>query len=96
MTEVRQTAEFSRWLGRLRDANAVARILVRIRRLEQGNAGDVKNLSGGLTEMKVDYGGGYRIYMTRRGATIVMLLCGGDKSSQRKDIARARELMESL
>lgn len=94
MTEVRQTAEFSRWLGRLKDANAVARIVVRIRRMEQGNPGDVKGLGGGLMEMRIDYGAGYRIYLTRRGAAVVILLCAGDKRTQRQEIKRARELME--
>jgi putative addiction module killer protein len=62
MTEVRQTAEFTRWLRRLKDANAYARIVGRIRRLEQDNPGDIKNLGAGLMEMRIDYGPGYRIY----------------------------------
>ena len=94
MIEVRQTAEFSRWLRRLRDANAVARIVARIRRVEQGNLGDSKSLGAGLMEMRVDYGPGYRIYYVHRGATIVILLCAGDKRTQRQDIRRARELVE--
>ncbi len=94
MIEVRQTAEFSRWLRRQRDANAVARIVARIRRLEQGNLGDSKSLGAGLMEMRVDYGPGYRIYYVHRGATIVILLCAGDKRTQRQDIKRARELVE--
>jgi len=94
MIEVRQTAEFSRWLRRLRDANAVARIVARIRRMEQGNLGDSKSLGAGLMEMRVDYGPGYRVYYMHRGATIVMLLCAGDKRTQRQDMKRARELVE--
>lgn len=94
MIEMRQTAEFSRWLRRLRDANAVARIVARIRRMEQGNLGDSKSLGAGLMEMRVDYGPGYRIYYVHRGATIVILLCAGDKRTQRQDIKRARELVE--
>ena len=94
MIEVRQTAEFSRWLRRLRDANAVARIAARIRRMEQGNLGDSRSLSAGLLEMRVDYGPGYRVYYVHRGATIVILLCAGDKRTQRQDIKRAREMAE--
>jgi len=94
MIEVRQTAEFSRWLRRLRDANAVARIVARIRRMEQGNLGDSKSLGAGLMEMRVDYGPGYRVYYVHRGATIVILLCAGDKRTQRQDIKRARGLVE--
>jgi putative addiction module killer protein len=78
----------------LRDANAVARIVARIRRVEQGNLGDGKSLGAGLMEMRVDYGPGYRIYYVHRGTTIVILLCGGDKRTQRRDIKRARELVE--
>jgi len=96
MTEVHQTAEFSRWLRRLKDVNAVARIVVRIRRLELGNPGDAKNLGAGLMEMRVDYGPGYRIYFVRRGSDVVILLCGGDKHTQRNDIERARMLAETL
>ncbi|MDP2294688.1 MAG: type II toxin-antitoxin system RelE/ParE family toxin [Pseudolabrys sp.] len=96
MIEVRQTAEFSRWLRRLRDANAVARVVARIRRMEQGNLGDTRNLRSGLTEMRVDYGPGYRVYFVQRGKAIVILLCAGDKRTQRKDIERARELVEKL
>ena len=94
MTEVRQTAEFSRWLRRLKDANAAARIVVRLRRIELGNPGDYKSLGAGLMEMRIDYGPGYRIYFTRRGSKIVILLCGGDKRTQSQDINRARELAE--
>lgn len=96
MIEVRQTAEFSRWLRRLRDDNAVARIAGRIRRMEQGNPGDCNGLGGGLMEMRIDYGPGYRIYFMRRGAVVVMLLCGGDKRTQQRDIERARALAETL
>jgi putative addiction module killer protein len=91
---VRQTAEFRDWLARLRDRQAAARIAVRIRRMEFGNPGDVKQLGGGLAEMKIDYGPGYRLYFVKRGASTVILLCGGDKGSQRHDIDRARKLAE--
>ena len=96
MIEVRQTEEFSRWVHRQRDANAVARIVARIRRIELGNLGDSKSLRGGLMEMRIDYGAGYRIYYVRRGAEIVILLCAGDKRTQQRDIKRAQELAERL
>jgi putative addiction module killer protein len=94
MIEVRQTAEFSRWLRRLKDANAVARIVARIHRMEQGNLGDSRSLGVGLMEMRIDYGPGYRVYYVHRGAAIVILLCAGDKRTQRQDIKRARELVD--
>ena len=96
MTEVRQTAEFARWLRRLADPGAVARIVARIRRLELGNPGDRKSLGGGLMELWIAHGPGYRVYFIQRGTEIVILLCGGDKRTQRKDIARARELAEMV
>ena len=83
MVEVRQTQEFSAWLHRLRDANAVARIVARIRRMEQGNPGDTRSVGKGVVEMRIAYGPGYRIYYLHRGARIVILLCGGDKRKQR-------------
>ena len=92
MIEVRQTAVFADWLRRLRDAEAVARIVARLRRMEHGNAGDVRNVGGSIMEMRIAYGPGYRLYYVNRGATIVILLCGGDKRTQRRDIKRAREL----
>jgi putative addiction module killer protein len=91
---VRQTAEFSRWLRRLTDANAVARVVARIRRLEQGNFGDSRSLGAGLMEMRIDYGPGYRVYYVRQGTMVVILLCAGDKGTQRQDIKRAREMVE--
>jgi putative addiction module killer protein len=96
MIEVRQTEEFSGWLRRLRDANAVARIVARIRRLELGNPGDTKGVGGGILEMRIDYGPGYRIYYLHRGAMVVILLCGGDKRTQSQDIERARRIAERL
>jgi putative addiction module killer protein len=96
MVEVRQTREFSAWLHRLTDANAVVRIVARIRRMEQGNPGDSKSVGGSILEMRVDYGPGYRIYYVRRGAQIVILLCGGDKRTQQQDIKRAQMLAETV
>ena len=94
MIEVRQTDEFRTWLRRLKDDNAVARIVARIRRMELGNPGDAKSVGTGLMEMRVDYGPGYRIYYVQRGAAVVILLCAGDKRTQQQDIKRARELAE--
>jgi putative addiction module killer protein len=96
MIEVRQAQAFSVWLRRLKDANAVARIIARIRRLEQGNPGDSKSVGKGVLEMRVDYGPGYRIYYSQRGAQIVILLCGGDKRTQQQDIKQAQMLAETL
>jgi putative addiction module killer protein len=96
MIEVRQTEEFSAWLRGLQDANAVARIVARIRRMEQGNPGDVRSLGEGVMEMRISYGPGYRVYYLPRGAQIVILLCGGDKRTQRRDIKRAQMLAETL
>lgn len=92
--EVRQTDIFSTWFDGLRDREARARITVRIRRLSLGNPGDVKSVGKGVSELRVDYGPGYRVYFTRRGNALVILLCGGDKRSQDRDIARAIELAE--
>jgi putative addiction module killer protein len=95
MVEVRQTAEFSSWLHGLRDANAVARIVGRIRRMEMGNPGDTRSVGRGVREMRIDYGPGYRIYYVHRGAQIAVLLCGGDKRAQQQDIKRAQNLAET-
>jgi putative addiction module killer protein len=96
MVEVRQTQEFSTWLHRLRDANAVARIVARIHRMEKGNPGDTSSVGKGILEMRIDHGPGYRIYYLHRGAQIVILLCGGDKRTQQQDIKRAQTLAETL
>lgn len=94
MTEIRQTDEFAKWLRNLRDANARLRITQRLFRLERGNAGDARSVGGAVREMRIDYGPGYRVYFTQRGNTLVVLLCAGDKRTQKADIARARELAE--
>jgi putative addiction module killer protein len=96
MVEVRKTALFTSWLAKLRDQNAKGRIVSRISRLEQGNPGDVKSVGGGVSEMRVDYGPGYRIYYSARGSTVVILLCGGDKRSQDADIEKAKSLAQDL
>lgn len=96
MIEVRQTRRFVEWLSALRDLEARARIVARIRRLELGNPGDSKSVGEGVVEMRIAYGPGYRVYFTRQGQTVVILLCGGDKSSQRRDIAAAHRMMKEL
>jgi putative addiction module killer protein len=96
MIEVRQTERFSAWLNRLKDANAVARIAARIRRMEMGNPGDSKSVGRNVREMRIDHGPGYRIYYVQRGAQIVILLCGGDKRTQRQDIEQAQKLAETV
>lgn len=92
MVEVIQSGTFQRWLSGLRDRRARARIQVRIDRLALGNSGDVQPVGGGVSEMRIDYGPGYRVYFLREGSVVVVLLCGGDKSTQDQDIARARTL----
>lgn len=96
MIEIRRTRIFSDWLGGLRDRNARARIQIRIDRLALGNPGDVKPVGGGVSELRIAYGPGYRVYFVRRGDVVVILLCGGDKSSQDRDIAAAKVLAKEL
>jgi putative addiction module killer protein len=96
MIEVRQTEVFEAWLADLRDRRAAARIAARIDRLSLGNPGQVEPVGDGVSEMKIDYGPGYRVYWKRRGEEIVILLCGGDKSTQSADIKRAKALAQSL
>jgi putative addiction module killer protein len=90
--EVLQTEAYARWFASLRDERTRVRVLARVRRLSLGNFGDAKSVGGGVNELRIDHGPGYRIYFTRRGAALVLLLTGGDKTRQRADIARAREL----
>lgn len=96
MIEVRQTEVFAAWFEGLRDRGARARITVRIRRLSLGNPGDVRPVGSGVSEMRIDHGPGYRLYFVGRGDTIVVLLCGGDKRTQDRDIARAIELAQEV
>jgi putative addiction module killer protein len=96
MVDVRQSSVFATWFSDLRDATAKARILVRIRRLETGNPGDVKAVGGGLSELRITYGPGYRLYFTQQGEQIVVLLCGGNKSTQSRDIALAKQMAKEL
>jgi putative addiction module killer protein len=90
--QIVQSDVFTAWLDNVKDERAAARIVTRIRRMEIGNAGDVRSIGEGVSEIRIDYGPGYRVYFARRGRTLVILLCGGDKKSQRKDIALAKRM----
>ena len=94
--EIRETASYAKWFRDLRDGRAKAKINARIRRLSLGNPGDVKSVGSGVKEMRIDYGPGYRVYFDQRVEEIVILLAGGDKKTQTKDIARAIELARRL
>ena len=94
--EIRQTEHYARWFASLRDRTARARIDIRIRRLSLGNFGDVKPVGAGVSELRIDHGPGYRIYFVQRGTQFVVLLAGGDKGSQSRDIAMAHELAKML
>lgn len=92
MIEVIRSATFDRWLSGLRDRRAVARIAARLDRLASGNPGDAQPVGEGVSELRIHYGPGYRVYFLQRGPVLIVLLCGGDKSSQEKDITQARAL----
>lgn len=94
--ELLKTDVFDRWLTKLRDRQAAARVQARLDRLAMGNPGDVKSVGEGVVEMRIDYGPGYRVYYTRRGVLVILLLCGGDKSTQVKDIVRAKQMAQAL
>jgi putative addiction module killer protein len=96
MFEVRQTEAFATWFMRLSDRKARARIQARIDRMELGNFGDVAPVGGGVSELRIFYGPGYRVYFTRKHSVVVILLTGGDKSSQKADIANAKKLARQL
>lgn len=96
MIEVRQTDRFKTWLSGLRDECARARILKRLDRAGQGNLGDVAPVGGGVAEMKIFYGPGYRVYFVQRGKELIVLLCGGDKSTQGADIEEAKAMAKEL
>ncbi|WP_243042523.1 type II toxin-antitoxin system RelE/ParE family toxin [Dyella sedimenti] len=91
MTRIVQSETFASWLGSLKDVVGKSKVIVRIKRLEQGHMGDVKHFDG-ISEMRIDYGPGYRVYFAREGAKVYLLLCGGNKSSQKQDIRQARKL----
>ncbi len=96
MIEIRETDDYSRWFKKLRDGRARARILVRVRRLSLGNPGDVQPVGEGVSEMRIDYGPGYRVYFKEQGETIAVLLLGGDKRTQAQDIEKAKDLARDL
>jgi putative addiction module killer protein len=96
MIEVRQTAVYAEWFAGLRDRQAKTRIDIRIRRLALGNAGDVKPVGEGVSELRIPYGPGYRVYFVQQGELLVILLAGGDKSTQDRDIRVAKELARDL
>ncbi|PRB80507.1 type II toxin-antitoxin system RelE/ParE family toxin [Pseudomonas sp. MYb185] len=93
---IQKTEIFDRWLSRLKDAKGKVAILRRISRAKGGNLGDIKPVGGDVTEMRLDVGPGYRLYFTRRGEAIILLLCGGDKPSQSRDIKLAKKLVGEL
>ena len=96
MVEVRKTENFAKWLDGLKDIRARARILVRIERLALGNPGDVKPVGEGISELRIDYGPGYRVYYKKQGQTAIILLAGGDKRTQSKNIKTALRLARNL
>jgi len=96
MVEVRKTEIFAKWIDGLRDIRARARILVRIERLGQGNKGDCKPVGEGISELRIDYGPGYRVYFKKKGRRLIILLAGGDKRTQAKDIRLAQEVANNI
>ena len=96
MNTIVRTAVFDRWLARLKDARAKARIIKRIRSAERGNFGDCKVVGGSVTEMRIHYGSGYRVYFARKAKVVFVLLCGGTKSRQQRDIERARVMAQQI
>ncbi len=96
MLEVRETERYSTWFENLRDSEAQRRILIRLRRLSLGNPGDVAPIGEGVSELRIDYGPGYRVYYTMRTQSVVILLAGGDKHTQKRDIRDALDLARTL
>lgn len=96
MLEIRKTETYVQWIDNLRDLQARARVQVRIERLAAGNSGDVKAVGEGVSELRIDYGPGYRVYFTKRGREVVILLAGGDKTTQAADIKIALRLARNL
>ena len=96
MIEVRKTEVYATWLNSLRDQRARARILVRVERLAAGNLGDVRPVGEGVSELRIDYGPGYRVYFKKRGSALVILLAGGDKRTQNEDVRKALRLARNL
>ena len=96
MLEVRKTDVYAKWLDGLQDVRARIRVLVRVERLAAGNPGDVRSVGEGVSELRIDYGPGYRVYFKKQGRTVVVLLAGGDKRTQNRDIERALRLARNL
>ena len=96
MYQLQQTNVFGDWLAGLRDMRAKARVLARLDSARLGNLGDVRSVGGGVSEMRVDVGAGYRVYFTRRERVLIVLLCGGDKATRIKDIARAKRMAHAI
>jgi len=96
MPEIRKTETFAQWIDTLRDLQGRARVQVRIERLAAGNPGDVKPVGEGVSELRIDYGPGYRVYFTKRGREVVILLAGGEKTTQSADIKIALRLARNL
>lgn len=96
MLEIRKTETYAQWIDNLRDLQARARVQVRIERLAAGNSGDVRAVGEGVSELRIDYGSGYRVYFTKRGREVVILLAGGDKTTQAADIKIALRLARNL
>ena len=96
MIEIRKTDEFAQWLDRLRDIQARARIQARLDRMAEGNPGDVKPVGEGVSELRIDFGPGYRVYFKARGLKLIVLLAGGDKSTQANDVKSALRLARNL
>ncbi len=94
--EIRKTEIFVDWLDNLRDSRAKARIIARLDRMEMGNFSDVRPVGGGVSELRIHYGPGYRVYFVRRGPVVVILLCGGDKKTQHADVEKAKMLARKL
>jgi len=92
MIEIRQTEYYIKWFEKLKDIRARARIAIRIRRVSLGNLGDVKPVGDGISELRIDYGPGYRVYFTQRSNQFIILLAGGDKKTQASDIQKAKKL----
>jgi len=93
MIKVRSSDVFDKWIAKLRDHRARQRIIARVKRLAEGNPGDVKPVGEGISELRIHYGQGYRVYYKDTGKEIIILLCGGDKTSQQADIAKAKEIV---
>ncbi|GAB2496878.1 type II toxin-antitoxin system RelE/ParE family toxin [Arenimonas alkanexedens] len=92
MLEVEQSERYETWISTLRDRNAVAMVSTRIERIRMGLLGDVRSVGSGVSELRIDYGPGYRVYFTWRGKTLILLLCGGDKATQSSDIKTAKQM----